>query len=414
MKKTVFLSLLFILPLTLWAEESPQKEIRPLQVTVLGPVGMNSTNYTNNLSFNVIYGMNGGVKGAEFGTLLNYNEGSVTGYQWAGIANYTTEASRGVIIAGISNIILDSSTGVGISGIFNYAHSDARGAYIAGISNVNTGTSKGFHLSGISNFSLDSRTGFSMAGIANYSHENTYGMSLAGITNVSRVDSTGFSVAGIANLSGGNVRGFHLAPVNITADGFTGFQMGVVNVSRKLKGVQFGVINYSEDSSEGMAVGLITIAKDGLFQLETTAGEVLYLNLNYKMGVDKYYKIFKTGFSTYNGKAVQSFGLGFGSSLSLSENHWLSMDLTGNHILYDYKWSDKINMLFKADINYHYKFNDSVSFTAGPSLNAYITQQMVNGEYGTLNVPYTIYTRENSEGRQFYWIGMNAGVTFSF
>ncbi len=48
---------------------------------------------------------------------------------------------------------------------------------------------------------------------------------------------------------------------------------------------------------------------------------------------------------------------------------------------------------------------------AGPSFNVYISQEKINGEYGTLNIPYTIYTNEKTNSKLFMWVGFNAGLS---
>ena len=59
------------------------KESRKLQVTFaypIGTAGITSRNYVNNFSFNILYGLNGGVNGFELGSLWNHNDGYVKGF----------------------------------------------------------------------------------------------------------------------------------------------------------------------------------------------------------------------------------------------------------------------------------------------------------------------------------------------
>ena len=39
-----------------------------------------------------------------------------------------------------------------------------------------------------------------------------------------------------------------------------------------------------------------------------------------------------------------------------------------------------------------------------------MTKEKVDGHYGTLNVPYSIYTNEWSQGELNMWFGFNAGL----
>ena len=79
--------------------------------------------------------------------------------------------------------------------------------------------------------------------------------------------------------------------------------------------------------------------------------------------------------------------------------------------MYNNDWSNELNLLNKADFNYKYNLTDKLSLMAGPSFNVYITKEKVDGEYGTLNIPYTIYTNESTDSKLFMWIGFNAGLS---
>ena len=287
--------------------------------------------YSNNFSFNILYGLNGGVNGAEIGSILNYNKGEVKGFQLSGVSNINTEYSEGFLLSGVSNICMDSTSGVLISGVLNYSKQ--------------------------------------------------------------------------------NAKGFQLATTNIAVNRFNGFQLGVFNYAKKLKGVQLGVFNYLGDGEEGLPIGIFSVVKNGHYELELTGGEVIYSNLNYKMGVERFYTIFKAGYSSYKNSPAYSFGLGFGGNISISERQKISIDLSANQIAYNNNWETDLNMLNKADFNYKYCVSEKFSLLIGPSFNVYVTKEKVDGEYGTLNIPYTIFTNEGTSSKLFMWIGINAGLS---
>jgi hypothetical protein len=335
MKKYFLVSIAsLIMCLNVFAQESDTLLTSKVQVTFaypLGSNGLNSLKYSNNFSLNILFGLNGGVNGAEIGGLMNYNKGEVKWFQLAGITNINEKQSRGLILSGVSNIVMDSSSGALISGVFNYSKYEAKG--------------------------------------------------------------------------------FQLSTINIAATEFSGFQLGVFNYANKLDGVQLGVVNIVGNVESGVPIGLITIVKnDGHYEFEATAGEVLYANLNYKMGIEQFYTIFKAGYSSYKSKPVYSYGFGFGGNVSLAEKHKISIDLSANNIVYDNNWSGELNLLNKADFNYKYSISEKLSLMAGPSFNVYVTQEKIDGEYGTLNIPYTIYTKEKAESKLYMWIGFNAGL----
>lgn len=70
----------------------------------LGTNGVNSVDYTNSVSFNVLMGLNGGVNGFEFAGLANVNTGSTQGIQISGIANVADQNSKGFQM-GLTNIV---------------------------------------------------------------------------------------------------------------------------------------------------------------------------------------------------------------------------------------------------------------------------------------------------------------------
>ncbi len=335
MKKSVFLvALSFLSSLNGIAQENDKLKTRKAQITFAYPIasnGFNSLKYSNNFSFNILYGLNGGVRGIEIGSLLNYNKGKVKGFQ------------------------------------------------LSGISNINTGNSNGFSLSGISNIFMDSTSGFFLSGVLNYSKQNG--------------------------------KGFQLATINISAKEFKGFQLGVFNYAKRIKGVQFGVINYLNDEKEALPIGLFSIVKNGHFEFELTGGEAIYSNFNYKMGVEKFYTLYKVGYSTYKNNPVYIAGIGFGGNLALSEKQKISIDVSTNSIVYNNDWDGDLNLLNKLDVNYKYNFSKKLTLLVGPSFNAYTTNKKVDGEYGTLTVPYTLHTKEWSDNKLFVWVGLNAGLS---
>lgn len=332
--KLVCILVLFV-SIKLAAQENDSIKTHKAQVTFaypIGSAGTSSIEYSNNFSFNILYGLNGGVNGVEIGSIFNYNKGVVKGFQLSGVAN------------------------------------------------INTGYSNGFLLSGVSNFCMDSTSGLFISGVLNCSKQNG--------------------------------KGFQLSTANIATNEFNGFQLGVFNYAKKLKGVQLGIFNYLSDDEGAVPIGLFSIVRNGHYELELTFGEVLYTAVNYKMGVEKFYTIYKTGYSTYKNSPVYSFGLGFGGNISISEKHKISIDLSANQIVYNSNWdSEKLNFLNKADFNYKYNVSEKFSLLIGPSFNVYVTEEKVDGEYGTLNIPYTMYTNDGTSSKLFMWIGINAGLS---
>jgi predicted NUDIX family phosphoesterase len=306
--KCLPITLLFMAYLPLFAQNNSKITNSPAQITFAYPIGthgLNAPNYANNVSINVLFGVNGGVNGFELASLCNVNKGDVQGIQIAGVAN---------------------------------VNDNQKGLQLAGIINVNKGSSEGV-------------------------------------------------------------------------------QIGIVNVSKKMKGVQLGLLNISENTSNHIPIGLLNIVKNGYYDVEMVGGDVIYANLTYKMGVEKLYNIYKLGSSfTYKNKPVYSFGLGIGTLFTLNPNNKISLDATANQIIYDGDWSTKkVNILNKLDLNYRHFFTPKVSVLLGPSFNVYYTEQkVVDGNFGTLNVPYEFSTIETVHHKTSLWVGFNLGLSYKF
>lgn len=340
-----------------------EKKVATAQVSFTYPLGTNghgSMHIANKYSFNVLYGINGGLKQFELGGIGNQNHGDVNGCQIAGIVNITDGSSTGAIISGIANITTHSAKGVHLTGITNYTKEDAQGAQIAGIANINGGTSDGLMLSGLTNIAV------------------------------------------------GDITGTQIGFINTAHGSMNGFQIGFINFAAKMKGFQLGFINVA-DSLNGAALGFISIAKNGYYAIEASNSEVMYSNLSYKMGQTQLYNIYTVGYSQYKHKDVYSYGFGLGTLITLYKRHALAIEGLSNHIAYDNDW-DELNLLNKLNLTYQFQLTNRISVLGGPSLNHYISDVKVDGQYGTLDMPSPIWDHERQSDKQYIWIGYNVGV----
>ncbi|MFA8451095.1 MAG: LA_2272 family surface repeat-containing protein [Bacteroidales bacterium] len=369
-KLALLLAFMFIVFSSFSQNQDKQENIKEdkkeghLQITFAYPVGIhgiNSMNYRNKVSVNILFGINGGFDGIEFGSIGNYNTGDVKGMQFAGVLNVNQKKAEGFIIGGTGNIIL--------------------------------GKAKGFVLSSSVNFTKDTLDGFQLStvNIGNY----VKGMQLGTVNMVKEVD------------------GFQLGVVNL-AQKVKGVQMGVVNFGNKTKGAQIGIVNIAPKGEGVTPVGLINVVKGGLYELEVSGSEALYSNISFKMGVERFYSVFTASFGAYNGKFVHSTGFGFGGNIKLAEKHSLDIFGTANQIIYDGNFEGELNLLNKFNINYKYRLNKGFSLFAGPTLNVYVSKEKVDGRLGTINIPYSIYKHESKNTLVSIWSGLNLGVSYRF
>ncbi|MCP4457829.1 MAG: hypothetical protein GY816_07370 [Cytophagales bacterium] len=205
-----------------------------------------------------------------------------------------------------------------------------------------------------------------------------------------------------------------LSTVNIANGETQGLQLGVVNYAKNLKGVSLGVVNVIGESEKALPIGLINVVKNGYYEIETTGGGAINANVNFKMGVERFYTIFKVGYSTFKSEPVYTHGLGFGTLVSLTEKDKMSVDVSTNAIVYDNEWNvwDEKNILNKLDIIYRHQMTTKLSLIGGPSLNYYISEVKVGESFGTLNSASNLRTTENGNSKKSTLVGFNAGFAF--
>jgi len=274
----------------------------------------------------------------------------------------------------------------------------------------------GFELGGLTNYNKGSVRGAQIAGISNNTVGDVSGLQLAGIINGNKGAMQGVQISGIANFNSDSTQGIQLSTINFSNGNTKGFQLGVVNYAKKLKGANLGIVNVVGDAEEGIPIGLISVVKNGYYEIEATGGKAINGNINFKMGVERFYTIFKVGYSSFKNDPVYSYGLGFGTLFTFSEKHKMSVDLSTNGIVYDDEWNvwNTKNILNKLDVTYRNQLTPKLSLLAGPSLNHYTSEVKVGDSFGTLRTIGNLKTNENDERKKSMWIGFNAGLAFRF
>lgn len=402
--------------------DTTTNNIRDIQITYFYPLGTNglySYKYTNRFSINLIAGLNGGVDGLEFGGIMNINNGNVKGFQIAGIGNLTKGDVFGTQIGGIFNINSGFTEGVMLTSHFNINAGDFKGVQISGIFNTNFARFEGAAISGIFNFNRLAGDGFQGAGICNLNSSNFKGVQVAGILN----SNTGFfsnepselvQIGGVLNINTSKIDGAQISScLNVNTDTMKGVQVGLVNFARQLDGVQVGLFNVcGGDSSKVVPIGLLSIVKNGLHQIEISGNDLMYGNLNIKLGVNAFYSIFKFGFTVYKSNYLYSSGLGIGTSVRITDKSRIHFEVSSSHIT-DFK-TYSFNMLSKADLFFQYKFAKHFAINFGPSYNSLMSYRR-NTEIQPIIEP--LYSFYNFNSRSYSikdWVGANVGFVFTF
>ena len=341
---------------------------RPFQVSVvpgLGSHGKMSGQVVNNFSLNVFGGYTAGTNGVEIGGIFNINKKEVKYFQAAGVFNVNGGTTHGFQVAGVNNTVLAPVSGFQVAGVNNHV----RGQFA------------GFQLAGVYNHVADSIKGFQLAGVANFSKDKASGLQIAGVGNVSNKETAGVQIA------------------------------GVFNYTKRLRGVQFALINIA-DTSEGYSIGLINIILKGYHKLSIFTNEVVNVNAAFKTGNSKLYSILQAGINAGDSNRVYSFGYGLGSELNLNKKRTFSINPElSSQYLYLGSW-EYINNLNKIQLNLNVKLGRYVSLFAGPSYSVLISDQTQGIKGYRYPVTPAGYNVHNYSTKVTGWFGWNAGISF--
>ena len=343
------------------AQENQQKTEKeaPIQISFITPVGTNGTSSKityNNISINMLFGINGGLKAAEFGGLINGINGNVHGAQFAGLGNYVCRDVSGAQFAGLANINKGTLNGCQFGGLANLSHGNAYGAQFAGL--INTSSSfKGFQSSGLINIVNGDLDGTQTSGIINYAKGGVRTGQISGLINISGGTQGKLQLAGLVNIASGNTKGAQIS--------------GLVNYSHTLNGVQIGLINITDSIENGVTIGLINYAKNGYLSIGAFTDETFRAGISLRTGLKKLYSIVQIGYTNN-----PYWGIGFGLGSYLVNGNKISLTLEGLsfQINEDEWWTDKTNMLVRMNLNFEYHLSSRMSIVAGISDNMAISR----------------------------------------
>lgn len=406
---------------------------QPVQTSVtpgLGSHGKLGAQVINKFSLNMIGGYTAGLDGVEIGTIFNIDKKDVQYVQVAGGFNVVGGRFKGVQVGGLHNNVLDSIQGVEgvqISGFSNLVKGPFIGAQVGGIYNK-TGTSlEGVQISGFINRIKSDIKGAQVGGIYNQVNGHMEGAQTSGFINVTKENLNGAQIAGIYNQTDGTMEGVQIAAAfNIARKGADGWQLAglgninkgetkkvqtglLFNYTKKLSGVQLGLVNIA-DSSSGYSIGLINIIKKGGYhKLVISANEVLPLNVAIKTGSSKLYSILTAGMTVSAHHKAYAFGFGIGKAFSLSQKLELTTEFTSQS-LYLGDWGH-ITAMSRLEPNLHLKLNRMVSLFTGPSIAFYSQELPAPVKDYKYHIPGPNYPAISINDARL-WIGWNVGISF--
>lgn len=377
MKTILHTLLLLLIIFKVNAQTDTTSIVRPFQVTFVPPIGTNgvqSHKITNQFSFNMLIGVNGGVDGFELGGLINTIKGNVEGAQISGFGNLVTGNVNAAQIGGFFNINGGYTEGLQLAGFTNIVGDSTKSLQVAGFGNL-CGQSQGAQISGFGN----------IAG-------NMDGLQIGGFGNISG-NITGVQGAGFTNIAG-NIDGLQAA--------------GFLNLAGNVKGVQIaGFLNIC-DSIDGIPIAPISIVKkNGYIRAEFWTNEMFFLNASFNIGVRKFYTIYTLGYKPGLDDYNWSFGFGAGTSFSLGENTSFDPQANVTHFFTDL-WKS-YNQLNQIRLNFNYQVSENLGIFAGPSFNLLISEFEEDASYIAPDWSFNFTSGRNAlKG----WFGFNLGLRF--
>ena len=440
MKKIFTIILIFGFISGGFAQDREEKEYDypPFQVTFFPPLGTNGINCgnaVNKLSFNILAGYSAGLEGFELGCFLNGERDFVHGIQIAGFSNLVGGNVFGVQVAGFANANLGKAYGTQVSGFANLS-GEMKGVQVGGFANLSLGKALGTQVAGFANVSIGSLKGFQVAGHGNLAVGNVEGLQISGFANIATGKVKGGQISGFANLATANVKGSQISGyANISIGDVKGVQVsgfgnlatgdvkgiqvsGFANYAKDLDGVQVGVINYCKNADKGIPIGVLSIVKDGLRQVELSGGETLHGNVAFKTGVDHFYNIFALGMNFKDEDVRWGPGYGVGTFLKITPSFLANIELMSYHIVeeWDNRWRgfwerNDLNLLNQAKFNLVLRMGNHFSIFGGGTFNVMVSQYKSSDcECGSDIAPWTIYDKTKRNTNVKMWPGFNFGI----
>jgi len=361
-------------------EDSPFREMA--QVTLVSPIGTNETiadSVTNTFSFNIIYGLNGGVEGIEVG--------------------------------GFGNHLRNNMKGLQIAGLWNKVEGTVSGTQFASIANVNEGYTKGLQFTLGVNVTNEAKA-VQMAGLMNIAKGDFAGLQMAVVGNYIRRKGEGIQIAGLFNKANSYVQKQVAIGYNKAGD-IQKVQVGLINVANYVKGTQYGLVNIA-DEVQGTPIGLFSFIAKGYNRIEVAGGESLFANIGFKFGKRKFYNIIHFGYRFTND--VWSLGYGVGRGLALGNKQHLHIEWVLSHINEGNWWTTDKNWLHQLKFTYDWEFGGKEeSIFLGPTFNwsmSKIRDQENNQLVGSNLPSYTLVDTNRTSSNWKIWFGATAGLRF--
>lgn len=264
MRICIVFILIILKPFSLHAQRDKPIKDKIFQASLtpaLGTNGFHPGSFNNFVSINLSSGYSASTLLFEFGVISNLNVNRTNGLQIAGVANITGGNAFGGLTKKESEAKIKSGFSPYVSG-----------SQFSGLTNIVLGDAIGTQFTGGINFNKGALIGLQVSGIANIVYKYSFGVQLSGLFNISEVSFNGVQISGFSNYTNGELEGIQLGLLNQAGDiegknsldnaQPTGFQIGLINFSKKMNGFQIGLINFAKQS-QGTQIGLVNFYKGG-------------------------------------------------------------------------------------------------------------------------------------------------------
>jgi len=462
LRRLLSIALLLTIPVCVVGQTTNKRyQQRLVQVSFVPGVGFNGIHsgwYINKYSLNLFSGFSAANRYLEISLISSLNTQYATGIQLAGIAN----------VVG-SNTFLNMTRGEERAEIREGFESNMTGIQFAGLLNVVRDNMSGWQMTGGVNFVNRGHRGWQLAGLSNMVGSYNIGVQMAGIYNVALKSSSGIQMAIFSNLTNGEMQGLQLSLLNKAwrisgkqsepPTKLTGWQVGLVNISRKMHGLQVGLINKAKQmrgtqigiinffstapnkkhGKNGTPIGLLNFGSSGGHQRAYTTETFAY---NFEITTGNCYNCTKTQSGmpltgdfkimnqnalifTYNPETLRGtndpqWALGYGfekvkyNKKSMSptdtrnEKKFISYGVKFLHVNYSSKLESRLSLLTTIDIEYGHIVRSKLFtfyFYGGISANAYAYDEV--RKIAPENISHT---RHMDQFQYDLWPGYELGV----
>jgi hypothetical protein len=380
------------------------------QVSLLPFISTNGKmtgNVVNRFSLNIIGGYTGGTNGVELGGGLNIDRGNVRGMQLCGGANIVGGNVNGLQASGGFNFAMGSLKGLQLSGGSNFLMDTLRGVQLAGGSNLIRGRVYGGQIASGINIVTTDLDGFQLAGGVNFTNGTMNKLQASGGLNYAG-KTKGVQISGGANVTLDSLTGVQVAGGFNFARHTNGTQIAVLNITQELKGFQCGVLNIADTCNGGIPVGVVSIVRKGMHQLEISSNENAFLNIAFRTGVPAFHSILIAGFDPQS--AAWTFGYGAGHDFRLGNKFNINFDVYAQHYNTS-SFSAYTSEWIKADVLFEWRPAKYFGIAAGPVFNYFITGASQDEIQPLQTKP--LITSQSSNGFSNYgWIGGKLALRF--